>query len=707
MPLEASKTEPGLWVDGDGLADGSGVHALIIGTSRYDHLGDGSNPAPETYGLAQLSASALTAYQFFVWLRDVYFLDGWPVASVRLLMSPLRKGVGNAATDELENCDADVCRHAPEATFDNCKSALENWYADMEALRAPATGRSLFMFSGHGLERRQNYQILLPSDYLRPPGRLANNAISTPNISDALSYLQRVSSHVLLLDGCRNDIDRLRGASGAKILNDEQAIAINPLYEKGALYATASGLRAYSPKAGGLSLFGQALLDGLRNRPEPMLNETPLELTRRGSIATVEINRLGSYMKGRVAALINAAREDVIQIVRSEVASSDPGRPIELAEFPPNDEMTPEDEFSLDATRGPERPGPAASPPAAWFHKRYQAAREAHVPGPSASRAEHFNGLHAIFGAEAVTLPWLEKLRVVALSTGETFDHSGVELLSSAKAVRTSPLHRVQIAFRVGPDDPIGHVMMIEDESGRRFCCVLPSDLDKRIFHLEIDVEGQEYINFAAYLAPENQGLTGRIAAAWQQLRARDPIAAAAGLAANGTEELLDQVFRDGEVALRQKLRAPLAATVGAILLLKSNQFDRMHDWPRNLANWFPTIPDGVVLWAEQCRRMARGDALDAELLPWFVKEMSNRSLPFTSDGFDLASDLVSDIVRGRLQADGATRRAARALAVRLDRVSPFFRDTGLFCTFASFSPDWDPRLLLGPVIGERAGPAG
>jgi hypothetical protein len=24
-------------------------------------------------------------------------------------------------------------------------------------------------------------------------------------------------------------------------------------------------------------------------------------------------------------------------------------------------------------------------------------------------------------------------------------------------------------------------------------------------------------------------------------------------------------------------------------------QFDRMHDWARNAANWFPMIPDGVV----------------------------------------------------------------------------------------------------------------
>lgn len=696
MSLQPSETERGLWVNADGPSDGSGVHALIIGISRYDHLLDGSDPAPEAHGLGQLSASALTAYRFFMWLRSAYFLDGWPVTRARLLMSPLRAGVGTASRDELENCDAAVCGHAPEATYANCKGALESWYADMESLKASAKGRSLFMFSGHGIERRPSYQVLLPSDYLRPPGRLVNNAISTPNISDALSYLPQVPSHVLLLDACRNDIDKLRGASGSRILNDEQSIAINPLYEKGALYATASGLRAYSPKAGGLSLFGQALLEGLRNQPDPTLDEVPLELTHRGPVPTVEINRLGSYMKGRVVALIKAASASVIQIVRADFTSSDPGSPIELAEFPPQIDA-PADKFTLDATRRPRRPQSTAAVPTAWFRERYQAPHKARVPPANAGRDQRINGFHAIFGAEAVTFPWIDSLKLIGLSTGETSDYQSIELLSSAQAARTSRLHRVKVTIRVRPVDPIGHALMIADRNGRRFCCVVPRDVDRRIFDLEIDVDGRDFINFAPYLASENDGPTGRIAAAWEDLRARDPLSAAAGLEASGTEEFLNQTFIAGEDALRQKLRAPLAATVAAVLLLKGNQFERMHDWARNLANWFPTLPDGVVLWTEQCRRSARGAPLDPKLLPWFVKETSHRSLPFTSVGFDLMSDLVSDIVRGRLQSDDATRRAARALSERLDRVSPFFRDTGLFCSFAGLPKGWSPKRLLGP----------
>ncbi|MBY5694685.1 caspase family protein [Rhizobium leguminosarum] len=700
MALEPDSNEAGLWINPNSQVGSQGLHALIIGVSRYDHLNAGSAPAPETYGLGQLSASALTAYRFFKWLQTAYTLQDWPVARVRLLMSPCRQGADESITDELSGCDTAICAHSPEATFDNCRRAIENWYADMEELRAPALGRSLFLFSGHGMERRQNHLLLIPADYLKPPGRLISNAISTRNLSDALSYLTCVSTHVLLLDGCRNDIDGLR-TEGTGVLNDNQPIAVNPLFEKGTLYATASGLRAYSPKSGGLSLFGQALLDGLGNKPDPKLDEAPIELIQKHQRSAVEINKLGSYMKGRVAALIKAANERVVQIVRSEVASPDPDRPIELAElvkeasigFAPGSSKRPQSTFPDE-----KQPRPA---PDAWFRERYQQERIAIPAMPGASRQEHINRFQAIFGSEAVTFPWLDKLRVIGLSTHQAFGHEVVKVLSSAQAVATSELHRLKISFRVAASDPIGHLIVIENQRQRRFCSVLPNDLEERTFQLEIDVEDRDYVNFSIYLSPQNDGPAGRIAAAWEQLRARD-VVTAAGRLESDVESELTNAFRDGEEALRLKLRSPLAAAVATVLLLKGNQFERMHDWARNLANWFPAMPDGVVLWTEQCRRMRADRTLDPELIRWFVHELSRRSLPLTADGFGLAIDLVSDVVRGRLDADEATRSAARALADRLKEPALYFRDTGLFYTFAGFPAEWNPMLILGPPDPSR-----
>ena len=60
----------------------------------------------------------------------------------------------------------------------------------------------------------------------------------------------------------------------------------------------------------------------------------------------------------------------------------------------------------------------------------------------------------------------------------------------------------------------------------------------------------------------------------------------------------------------------------------------------------------------------------------------------------------LTDIVRGRLQTDDATRAAALALGARIDAAAPYFRDTGLFGTFASWPADWDPAVILGlPVV--------
>ncbi len=302
-----------------------GVYALIIGISRYDHLlGGAAKPAGETYGLGQLAVSAFTALRFFGWLRSDYHLNGWPLARVRLLLSPLKKSVGESASDELENCDPNIVAHAPEATFANCKNAIANWYGEMKELMPPTKGRSLLLFSGHGMQIAKANQLLLPSDYGRPRGSL-DEAIRTQNLFECLSSLATVTSHVVLLDACRNDIDKLRKVTGTNVI-DESGSSGDPLLELRVLRATAYGLRAFQPKTkGGMSLFGQALLDGLSAKLNPVLGEAPIELSARGKVKTVEINNLQVYMNGRINALIKAANESVIQVVRADDSQSAAG----------------------------------------------------------------------------------------------------------------------------------------------------------------------------------------------------------------------------------------------------------------------------------------------------------------------------------------------------------------------------------------------
>jgi hypothetical protein len=753
MALVPDATQKGLWVNSHLKSGEAGVFALVVGVSRYDHLADGAQPAAETYGLGQLGVSALTAYRFFHWLRDGYALKGWPVAKARLLLSPLKIGIGAATKDELDGCDAEICNNAIEANFCNCKSAIENWYADMEAIAPGAEGRSLFFFTGHGLEIRRLHQVLLPSDYCRPPGKAFNDSISTRNLIDNLPLLPRVSSHVLLLDACRNDLEKFRGkgVEGAKILNDDVAEATNTASLTGVLHSTQSGHQAYQPKSGGISLFGQALLDGLKTVPDPTLDESPIELHCRDGICRVEINSLTSYVKGRIAALVKAAGEQVVQEVRVDVSSPDPNnRQIDLNEI---DDSQPQTSTSghtfAHPTRtrggvaihqfwpeGPQRHHVGVEERAAWLDRRYSD-REILVPPqlpPGATDREKADRLHYLFQSEAITYPWLESLRVSALATGEESEQSAVDIISIRWGDRTPALHRVQVQLRITCQDKIGHLLTIQDVRGQRFGCILPSDTslgppqDRRdpIYQLEIDVGETDagidsFIRFAASLSPQNREPLGTAARIWERLRALDPAAATdlitqtvataeiesasiniADMHARYTDQP-EAFFRESERALAGKVESPLGAAVAGLVLLKANRFDLMHDWARNVGNWFPWLPDGVVLWTEQRRRMARDKPLDPALLSWFVTNLSSRSLPFTSDCFGLAADILRDILRGRIKADEATLHGARLLNTRFDSVMDSFRDDALFCTYAGWENASLLRTLVAPPSVQRS----
>jgi hypothetical protein len=716
MPLVADANEKGLWINPSAPPGGAGVFALVIGVSRYDHLAGGISPAPDTYGLGQLAVSALTAYRLFEWLSDGYALTSWPVAKARLLLSPVRNGIAGATADELAGCDAAICNHAVEATFASCQAAIQRWYADMQAIAPAVTGRSLFFFSGHGLELKQSHQVLLPSDYLRPPTQPINEAISTRNLIDCLPYLPRVGSHVLLMDACRNDFDRLRGrkVEGFDILNEGAPGTTNAIYDKGVLYSTASGQQAYQPQSPskGLSLFGQALLDGLKTKPVPVLDEAPIELLSRGNTRIVEINSLTSYIKGRIAALIKAANESVVQVVRSEVSSSDPRRPIELAEIKSAGQVAldgtlPPIKEIVDALPGletfevgrPDRrtpPAPASRPRRvttkereAWLARRYSIEKKPGKLLPAgATKGEHFGRLHEPLGSEDVTDPWLDSMRITGLSTRVPVDHTAVPIVGTRLGSEKSDLHRVQIHFQLTEQDPVGHLLTIEDRHRRRFGCVLPHDPKRPTYQLEIDAGGSEadpkpFIRFAAYLSPHGGGLPGQAATIWERLRALNPTAAT-------------PLIEKSEGVLAGKVASPLAATVAGVVLLNANRFDLMHDWIRNVGNWFSWLPDGVVLWTEQCRREAARQRLYPTVIPWFATELAKRSLPFTADGFGFAADIVRDVQRGRVKTDRATRRLVDALGERIDRVMPYFRDEGLFCSYRA----WPDDLALLDAIG-------
>jgi hypothetical protein len=109
---------------------------------------------------------------------------------------------------------------------------------------------------------------------------------------------------------------------------------------------------------------------------------------------------------------------------------------------------------------------------------------------------------------------------------------------------------------------------------------------------------------------------------------------------------------------LFHKLSDPLAAAVGGYALLRLGRFERLHDWPTNLARWFPQLPDGAVIAAMQA--IAEGDEPSAvEQLATAVR----RGTPIFSIGLSL---LVSALRtrRDALAEQDLADEVARLLAL-------------------------------------------
>jgi hypothetical protein len=63
-------------------------------------------------------------------------------------------------------------------------------------------------------------------------------------------------------------------------------------------------------------------------------------------------------------------------------------------------------------------------------------------------------------------------------------------------------------------------------------------------------------------------------------------------------------------------------------------------------------------------------------LASWFVGKLRERSVPFMADCFDMSSEILRDIIRGRMATDESTQRHATALSSRYDGISIFSATT-------------------------------
>jgi Caspase domain len=666
MNLQPDNSQPGLLANPAWQPGTPGTFAIVIGASHYRHLAGGQDPAPETYSLGQLAVSALTAFEWYRWLKSTYTYSDAPLARCWLLLSP---------TDAERDFEPELAASTAEASFDNCKRALGYWWQQMRDLPAAAAAKSraFFFFSGHGIEIYQDKQILLPADYLAPPARSWNDAMSTENLKRALASLD-VPEQFFFLDACRNGNADLRRKviNGSSILNEDQSDRVNPDVIAPLFFATSSGQQAFQQPDPdkGLSLFGSALLDGLNGKPD-------IALVQQDPDFVVTLYALQRFVKRRVQELLAKAGENVRQ-------------PVQMSGVVDDATITYLKAYAVRAARG-------AAP--GGFAREYEDGFESTgILGPVARGGEapvenallvkmipsldliqkfeqgDFDAGHDIFGSESITGLWQpQNVRVYAFGGKQWLPPSPYRFGEIARTADTSS-YRLELEFLV--DDPVGYWLELLCQE-KTWGCVLPAIGAPGVrYLLEFDVtarQPRELTRLEAGLALSNNGVLGDAARLWQKYRNSDLGATIQVLDASDLRELV-----------RGKVDNPLAALTAAIVLMRGKRSDLLKEWLQNLAHLFPNLPDGAVLWAEHLAREGKtGEALDA------LAPLAGSPLPFTSEAFSYAARLTRVLMRGKAPVQ------LPRYDERLDQALPYLRPGGLFTVYTEIDSR-ATRVVLG-----------
>jgi glucoamylase len=177
-----------------------------------------------------------------------------------------------------------------------------------------------------------------------------------------------------------------------------------------------------------------------------------------------------------------------------------------------------------------------------------------------------------------------------------------------------------------------------------------------------------------------------------------------------------DSLEGQAEEMLREKLRDPVAAAIGAYGLLRFSTLERLHDWTENLRRWFPRLPDGSAIRGEHLARA--GDHHGA--LSAFA-ELWERGLPLFSDGLGYAiarlelytSVGTAGFDRRRVELARRVLEALRPFAAAADFARPLLtiigdvgevaRSAAVRRSSASAVPSQSAELSGGPFTATSA----
>jgi hypothetical protein len=157
----------------------------------------------------------------------------------------------------------------------------------------------------------------------------------------------------------------------------------------------------------------------------------------------------------------------------------------------------------------------------------------------------------------------------------------------------------------------------------------------------------------------------------------------------------------NAEHLLEAKMADPFGAALGGYALLRSGQLDRLHHWPRNLADWFPWLPDGAVIAGEEA---ALEDEHDVAI--GYVCDAARRGLPVFGVGLSLLASRLreySAAPKSAFATNGKLVADAGALLEPLLAVMPFVDFDRVSLAYRGAKID-DPATSQEPVGTHAAG---
>lgn len=183
--------------DRDVIASRVGLHAFIVGVSRYKHLPDGGGPpATDSYGLKQLTSTARSAYRVFQWLVDRQRQLPSKLATVHMLLSP------SDSERQIEPALAAFTDPAERVRF---AAEAKEW---KRHAGTSDDGMSFFYFAGHGLERETGDGVALCADFGDPAEGPLHNAVDIDHLLAGMAPPERVTQkiarrQIYIIDACR------------------------------------------------------------------------------------------------------------------------------------------------------------------------------------------------------------------------------------------------------------------------------------------------------------------------------------------------------------------------------------------------------------------------------------------------------------------------------------------------------------------------